>query len=126
MRTAITASLAALAVVLAAGAAHADVFPVTGKFTYDDADEPGPAKVCGSRTMRFQGEQRFDTVGGASDLRNVSVVQTGLQVYQVVDEFFNAMIRGRVYYTLSVIDPDHVEIKLNSGGGTTLLRRCLT
>jgi hypothetical protein len=125
MRTSITASLAALAVVLAAGAAYADIFPVTGKWTYDNPEEPGPAKVCGSRTMRFQGEQRFDTVGSASDLRNVSVVQSGLQSYQVVDEFFNAMIRGRVYYTLSILDPDHIEIKLDQGG-TFLLRRCLS
>ena len=124
MRTTITASLAALAVVLAAGAAYADVFPVTGKFTYDDATEPGPAKVCGSRTMRFQGEQRFDTVGGASDLRNISVVRTGLQAWQVVDEFFNAMIRGRVTYTLSVTGPDHIELKMATGE-TILLRRCL-
>jgi hypothetical protein len=125
MRTSITASLAALAVVLAAGAAYADVFPVSGKFTYDNAEEPGPAAHCGSRTMRFEGDRRFDTVGGASDLHNVSVVQSGLQSYQVVDEFFNAMIRGRVYYTLSVLDPDHIQIKLDAGG-TILLRRCLS
>src|SRR5262245_22428606 len=124
MRTTITASLAALAVVLAAGAAHADPFPVTAKFTHDGANEPRPAKACGKRTMRFQGEQRFDTVGGASDLRNISVVQTGLQAWQMDDEFFNAMIRGRVYYTLSVVDDDHIQLKMATGE-TILLRRCL-
>jgi hypothetical protein len=126
MRTSFTVSLAALAVAMAAAPALADVFPVTGKWTYENAEDSGPAPICGNRTMEFKGERRFDKVGGVSDLRNVSVIESGPKVYQVVDEFFNAMIRGRVYYTLSVIDKDHIEIKLNEGGTATLLRRCLS
>ena len=81
-------------------AAHAD-YPVSGKWTYDSASDAGPAKDCGQRTMEFRGMQRFDTVGGVAQYRNVRVDDVSNNPasptdFTVVDEFFNVMIRGRV------------------------------
>ena len=117
-----TLVLALIAAAFAADAARAD-YPVTGKWTYDNASDNGPAKDCGKRTMEFRGAQRFDTVGGVSQYRNVSVDQASATAFDVVDEFFNVMIRGRVQYTLRVIDKDHIVLRLDRGG-TISLRRC--
>jgi hypothetical protein len=44
--------------------------------------------------------------------------------WNIVDEFFTGMMRGRVPYTLRIADADHIELHLERGGTTTLLRRC--
>jgi hypothetical protein len=108
-------------------AARAD-YPVSGKWTYDNASDAGPAKACGKRTMEFRGMQRFDTVGGVAQYRNVSVDDVSAnpaspKAFAVIDEFFNVMIRGRVQYTLRIIDKDHIVLRLDRGG-TIPLRRC--
>jgi hypothetical protein len=108
---------------LSAQGARADTYPVGGKWTYDNASDAGPAETCGKRTMEFSGAQRFDTVGGASQYRNVSVDQASPTSFAVVDEFFNVMIRGRVTYTLRVVDKDHIVLRMDHGGDIAL-RRC--
>lgn len=111
------------AVGLLCGPAFAAGYPVTGRWTYDTATAAGPAKTCGERYMEFRGAQRFDTEGGISKYRNVSV--SGSQPdWRVVDEFFNVQIRGRVTYTLHLIDSDHVELRLIDAGKRIMLRRC--
>jgi hypothetical protein len=74
--------------------------------------------------MEFRGEQRFDTGGGVSQYRNVSVNRASQTQFAVIDEFFNVMIRGRVHYMLRVIDDDHIELHLEQGGAVIPLRRC--
>src|ERR1700753_651889 len=114
-----TLVLALIAAAFAADAARAG-YPGTGKWTYDNASDNGPAKDCGKRTMEFRGAQRFTTVGGVSKYRNVSVDQASPAAFDVVDEFFNVMIRGRVQYTLRLIDKDHIELRLERGGNIPL------
>jgi len=114
--------LALVACGLSAQAARAD-YPISGTWTYDNASDSGPAEDCGKRTMEFRGVQRFDTVGGVAQYRNVSVDQASPTAYAVVDEFFNVMIRGRVQYTLQIIDYDHIVLHLARGGDIPL-RRC--
>ncbi|HEY1541223.1 MAG TPA: hypothetical protein VGG01_02340 [Xanthobacteraceae bacterium] len=108
---------------LSTDAARAGTYPVGGKWTYDNASDAGPAEACGTRTMEFSGAQRFDTVGGASQYRNVSVDQDSPSTFAVVDEFFNVMIRGRVQYTLRIVDKDHIVLRMDRGGDIAL-RRC--
>ena len=72
-----TFALALIAFGMGGEPAHADAYPVSGLWTYDNASDRGPAEYCGSRTMEFRGEQRFDTVGGISQYRNVSVNNAG-------------------------------------------------
>jgi len=108
---------------LLAAPSAAATYPVAGRWTYENASAPGPAPTCGSSFMEFRGAQRFDTEGGVSQYRNVAV--TGAPPsWRVVDEFFNVQIRGRVTYTLRLVDDDHVELSLIGGGRRILLRRC--
>ena len=124
MRAARIVTLVALAVFLAAAPTFAVSYPVSGKWTYENADEDGPSAECSGRTMEFMDQRRTDTGGSVPDLRNVTVSKTGPTLYRVVDEFFNGMIRGRVYYTLHLVDRDHIEINFDASGTTFLLRRC--
>jgi hypothetical protein len=119
----LTFGLMALAQTLADGALAAS-YPVSGRWTYDHAAESGPAKNCGTRKMEFQGARRLDSVGGVPEFRNLSVSQTSSSSYQVVDEFFTVQIRGRMDFTLRILDADHIEIHLNRAGKTFTLRRC--
>src|SRR6478672_8480950 len=105
-------------------AAPAASYPVAGRWTYDHATESGPAKNCGTRKMEFQAMRRLDSVGGVPEYRNLSVTQTSPSSYQVVDEFFTVQIRGRMEFTLRILDPDHIEIHLMRAGKTFTLRRC--
>ncbi len=96
-------------------AVQADTYPVSGRWTYEDASAPGPAKDCRvGRLMDFQGERRFDTGTRVPDYRNVEIVKSGASLYRGVDEFFTGQIRGRVYYTLRLLDADHIEIELDA------------
>jgi len=116
--------LIAIVLCAAASATHADVYPIGGTWTYDKATEKGPAKDCGRRVMQFDGNLRHDTGTGVPEYKNVTVRQSGAGTWRVVDEFFNAIQRGRVTYTLKQIDDDHNELRLDMGGATYLLRRC--
>jgi hypothetical protein len=120
------AHVLALAMIACApsGVATAASYPVSGRWTYDNAAATGPAKDCSGRTMEFRGAQRLDSGGGVPAFHNVSVSQAGPSSYQVVDEFFTVQIRGRMELTLRILDPDHIEIHLDRAGKTYTLRRC--
>ena len=119
--TLLTAIMASSAWPHAAGAA---VYPVSGRWTYDDFSGAGAAKTCGTRVIEFRYPQRFDTEGGVSQYRNVSVDRSTSTTYRVIDEFFNVQIRGWVSYTLRVVDQYHIELHLDNGNKTIRLRRC--
>jgi len=125
MRTHFARSLPlAVAALCLAGGAQAAGYPVGGNWTYEHASENGPAKSCGKRHMRFDGQLRYDTGSGAPEYKNISAIQNGPQSWRVVDEFFTGVIRGRVTYMLRVTDPDHLELHFDRGASTTRLRRC--
>jgi hypothetical protein len=117
------ASMIALASA-AGGAAAADSYPVTGRWTYADASASGPAPDCKKPTMEFRGAQRLDSGSGVPAYRNVRVEQSSPTLYRVVDEFFNVQARGRVSYTLRIRDEDHLQIDYDQGGKSVALRRC--
>ena len=104
--------------------AQAATYPVSGAWTYENASEKGPAKSCGKRNLRFEGNLRYDTGSGAPEYKNISVTKIDAAKWNIVDEFFTGMMRGRVPYTLRIVDADHIELHLERGGTTTLLRRC--
>lgn len=116
-------SLLTAAAVVFATAAHADDYPVSGKWTYDNPSAEGPAEDCGPRYMSFEGNARRTTVGGVSFFSNYKVEQVGNTQYRVTDQFDNGMISARQTYTLRLIDDDHIEINL-AAGPTIALRRC--
>jgi hypothetical protein len=125
MKIRLCTALTLIAVAGFAGApARAATYPVTGNWTYENATEKGPAKSCGKRNMQFDGNLRHDTGSGAPEYKNISVTKSGAATWNIVDEFFTGMMRGRVPYTLRIIDPDHFEMKLEKGGAVMLLRRC--
>ena len=99
-------------------------YPVGGSWTYENASEKGPAKTCGRRHMQFDGSLRHDTGSGAPEYKNVSARVSGQDTWTVVDEFFTGTIRGRVTYTLHIVDPDHIKLNFEKGGSSPLLRRC--
>ena len=120
----IVATLALATVALVGSAFAGTGYPVSGKWTYDGASEPGPAPKCnGPRYMKFDGATRHDTGGGIADFKNTSTVQTGAGVYRVVDMFYNGQTRGNVIFSLRVADADHIQINYSKGGQLTL-RRC--
>ena len=120
-----TLRIACLSTVLAllAAPAFAADYPIAGKWTYDNPSAEKAAASCGARYMEFRGEQRFDTQGGVPAYRNVAI-SGATPTWRVVDEFFTVQIRGRVTYTLQLIDADHIELRLAEAGKRILLRRC--
>ncbi len=104
--------------------ARADVYPVSGRWTYENALAPGPAPSCrGRRHMDFLAERRFDTGGGVPDFRNVRVLTTG-GAYYITDQFLTAQARGRTSFWLVILDDDHIRIQLEPSGRIFVLRRC--
>ena len=112
---------AAAALGLLAAPALAADYPISGKWTYDDPSAEKAAASCGDKYMEFRGAQRVDTGGGVAQYRNVSVAGAR-PAWRVVDEFFTVQIRGRVTYTLRLVDANHVELQV--GGKNVALRRC--
>jgi hypothetical protein len=120
--------LTAVALACSAGTVAAD-YPVSGKWTYEQSPDPGPAPAtdCTRRTMEFRGMQRLDTGGSVPQYRNVYVLPSNAvssSLFAVVDEFFNVQIRGRIEYRLRIIDKDHIELHMQRGGALIPLRRC--
>jgi hypothetical protein len=105
-------------------AAAEDSYPVSGRWTYDDAAAPGPATDCKAPVMEFRGAQRLDSRGGVPAFRNKRVEKTSETSYRVVDEFNNVQTRGQTSYTLSIPDKDHLRIDYDQGGKSVVLRRC--
>jgi hypothetical protein len=118
-----THRFAALCLVCGLGAASAAPYPVTGKWAYDrgvdvqDACREGP-------TMEFRGDRRFDTGGSVPDYRNQTISKVDLTTFRMVDQFFNGLMRGKVNYTLHVVDDDHLELYLLPSRTTIKLLRC--
>jgi len=113
---------AVMALAAAPPAAWAQSYPVSGKWTYENAAAEGPAKDCGRRYVTFQGRQRFDTGGGVPSYRNISVDNIGNDTYRIVDEFATGQINARSNYTLRQVDSDHIVMQV--AGHTITLRRC--
>ncbi|MGZ5865781.1 MAG: hypothetical protein ACXWKC_10385 [Xanthobacteraceae bacterium] len=107
-------------------------YPVSGTWTYENATESGPAKQCGRRIMKFAGLVRYDTETAAPEYRNLSVTQVNPTTWQIVDQVYTVVTSGKVYYTLRMIDDDHITIhldkggNLNAGGAQWTLRRCVS
>ena len=109
----------------AAAPALADTYPVSGLWTYRSASENGPAQMCDRPTMEFRGDRRFDTSGGVPDFRNVRIARLDASTFALNDLFLTwPNVRGNVYYSLRLIDEDHIEIDIPRAGRTFLLRRC--
>lgn len=109
----------------AAPPAMSDSYPVSGLWTYQNASEKGPAQTCDSPTMEFRGDRRFDTSGGVPDYRNVSVDRIGASSFALNDLFLTwPNVRGNVYYSLRLVDEDHIQIDIPRAGKAFLLRRC--
>lgn len=103
--------------------ALADSYPVSGRWGQSTSAAKGPVDCSNKRVISFAGDQRSDSNGGVSDLRNKSVRQVGKSDYRVTDVFANGQVsNGQVNYTLSVKDNDH--IVLHGQTGTIKLRRC--
>ena len=123
-----TLILALLSIALAGGAAPpamGDSYPVSGLWTYRNASEKGPAKTCDRPTMEFRGDRRFDTLGGVPDYRNARVERIDASSFALNDLFLTwPNVRGNVYYSLRLIDEDHIQIDIPRAGRAFLLRRC--
>jgi hypothetical protein len=118
----LTLGIVALAQMIA-GSAAGETYPVSGRWTYQDAAGTGPSEDCSKPTMEFRGDYRSDTSGGVADFRNVSVERTSASSFVVKDLFLTAPnVRGNVTYTLRLTDEDHIQITL--AGKTIRLRRC--
>jgi hypothetical protein len=104
-------------------AALAAAYPVTGKWAYDRGAPIEEACRKGPK-MEFRGERRFDTGGSVPDYRNQTISKVDPSTYRIVDQFFNGQARGKVIYTLKIIDDDHTELNLSPSGATIKLRRC--
>ena len=117
--------LSSIVVSGAASSALADTYPVSGLWTYRSASDKGPAQTCDRPTMEFRGDRRFDTSGGVPDYRNVRIERLDTSSFALNDLFLTwPNVRGNVYYSLRLIDEDHIEIDLPMAGRTFLLRRC--
>lgn len=116
----------------AIGVASAETYPVSGDWTYENAEEIGPAKTCGKKIMRFEGNVRSDTGTAAPKYKNISATRNGPGNWKMVDEFYNLQTWGRVQYTLRIVDQDHIELSYDripiqqdrGAGKSYLLRRC--
>jgi hypothetical protein len=116
--------LSAMLLVALAAPSFAAGYPVSGKWGQSASSEKGPIDCGKLRVIEFNGDQRTDSNGGVPAYRLKSISAEVPKKYRVVDEFTTGQIRNaRLNYTLSQIDPDHVEINMNPGG-LLKLQRC--
>jgi hypothetical protein len=121
MRTTI---LSAMLLSALAAPALAASYPVSGKWGQSTSTEKGPIDCGDKRVIEFKGNQRTDSKGGVSSLRNKSVTPEGPSSYRVVDEFSSGQIsNATVNYTLRQVDDDHIELNMQPGG-LLKLQRC--
>ena len=121
MRTILVAAtlLAALA-----GTALADSYPVSGRFGESATAEKDPIDCTDKRVITFNGEQRADSKGSVPAYRNRTVTPDGEQRFRVVDVFTTGQIRdAQASYTLTLVDANRVEMRLDQGS-TIMLQRC--
>jgi hypothetical protein len=103
--------------------AFADSYPVSGRWTFNDASGEGPTPACTGRIMTFSGNMRYDTGGGIHEYKNKTAGQVGDRLYQIVDTFYNGQTWGFANYQLRLPDSDHIEID-SAKDGSAKLRRC--
>jgi hypothetical protein len=103
--------------------AFADGYPVSGRWTFNDASGEGPTPACTGRIMTFSGNMRYDTGGGIHEYKNKTAGQVGDRLYQIVDTFYNGQTWGFANYQLRLPDSDHIEIN-SAKDGSAKLRRC--
>ncbi len=103
---------------------QAQNYPVSGKWGESTGSEPGAIDcTSSSRVIEFSGDQRTDSNGGVPSYRNKSVSSDGASSYRIVDEFSTGQISaGQSAYTLRKVDPDHIEMNMDSG--SVKLQRC--
>jgi hypothetical protein len=103
---------------------QAQNYPVSGKWGESTGSEPGTIDCTNSsRVIEFCGDQRTDSNGGVPSYRNKSVSSDGASSYRIVDEFSTGQISaGQSAYTLRKVDPDHIEMNMDSG--SVKLQRC--
>jgi hypothetical protein len=116
--------LSLIALASPTGWAGAADYPVSGRWTYQDAAAPGPARDCREPAMEFRGAERLDSGGGVPAYRNKRIEQDSATSYRVVDEFNNVQTRGQTSYTLRIPDQDHLKLDYDQGGRSVMLRRC--
>jgi hypothetical protein len=103
--------------------AWASNYPVSGRWAYLQPEKP--MDCSRPPYMEFSGNRRFDVGGGSvPDYRNISVEPGGTGEYHVVDLFFTGQIRGQVRYTLRLVGPARLELRLEPSGKTVMLQRC--
>ena len=118
------AGLMAAALVPLAAPAHAQSYPVSGRWGQSAGSEKGAIDCHGRRVVTFNGNQRTDSGGGVPSYRNRSITPDGSSRYRVVDEFTTGQINdGHTSYTLRQIDNDHIEMQMQRGG-TLKLQKC--
>jgi len=116
--------LSALLISALAAPALADSYPVSGAWGQSTSSAKGAIVCAGKRVITFNGNQRTDSKGGVPAYRNKSVTPAGASSYRIVDLFSNGQVRnGSVNYTLRLVDADHIEMAMQSGG-TLKLQRC--
>lgn len=114
-----------LATALAAPA-HADNYPVSGRWGESKSGDPdkGAIDCAGRRIVGFNGNQRTDSKGGVPAYRNVTVQPSG-EGYRIVDEFTTGQIsNARTTFTLRKADADRIEMRLQPSGAVLKLQRC--
>lgn len=100
-----------------AAPAHAQSYPVSGRWGQSTSSEKGAIDCHGRRVVTFNGNQRTDSGGGVPAYRNRSITSDGSSRYRVVDEFTTGQINdGHTSYTLRRIDNDHIELQMRQGG----------
>jgi len=116
--------VAAVALTALATPAFAANYPISGRWGETSGNAKGAIDCTGKRVMSFTGNQRTDSKGGVPAYRNKSVTDDGSGRYRVVDEFTTGQ-QAFAYanYTLRVIDPDHIELRMQPGG-TIKLQKC--
>jgi hypothetical protein len=121
MRTILVAAplLAALAMPVLA-----DTYPVSGRFGESATAEKNPIDCTGKRVIAFNGDQRTDSRGSVPAYRNRTVTPDGEARFRVIDAFTTGQIKdAQSIYTLTLVDANRVEIRLDQGS-TIMLQRC--
>ena len=114
--------LSAMLISALASPALADSYPVSGAWGQSTSSAKGAIVCAGKRVITFNGNQRTDSKGGVPAYRNRSVTGAGSD-YRVVDVFSNGQVNdAQVAYTLRQVDPDHIEMTMQSG--SLKLQRC--
>lgn len=122
MRKSILSATLIAALVASGAPALAANYPVSGNWGPAVAGKKGAVDCTGKRVIGFNGDTRTDSNGGVPGYR-LKTLSTEGATYRITDEFTTGQIRnGSTSYTLRQTDPDHIELRTQSG--TQKLQRC--